>query len=234
MAALAARAKRVAVHVIAFVAVDAVRAQLRELFSCLGMTGRADDLAMRTIKPEMGTLVVVEVPDAPVARVVAGPAVCTQSALVDVIASVACHALFARVLEPGARMAFSALHIQVPADKRKCRATMIEVRYFPRCLCVTTRAVGSLLSGVPVVLAMTGKTLGEKFVAECPVQMAGFTGYVRMTPAKGIARIAVVVEGRGCPFALKVTGFAASTQTAAVDILLCMTSIAVLRQFVHV
>ena len=234
MAAFAARAKCVAVHVIAFVAVDAARAQLRELFSCLGMTGRAGDLAMRTVQHEMGTLVVVEVPDAPVARIVARPAVCTQPALVDVISSVACHALLARVLEPGARMTFSALHIQVPADKRKCRATMIEVRFLPRCLYVTTLAVGSLLPGMPVVLAMTGKTLGGKFVAECPVQMAGLTSYARMTPAKGIARIAVVVESRGCPFALKVTGLAASTQTAAVDILLCMTSIAVLLEFVHV
>ncbi len=111
---------------------------------------------------------------------------------------------------------------------------MIEVRCLPRCLYVTTLAIGSLLPGVPVVLAMTGKTLSGQLVAECPVQMAGLAGYARMTPAKGIARIAIMVEGRGCPFALKVTGFAASAKTASVDILLCMTSITVLGQFFHV
>ena len=131
MAALAARAKCVAVHVIAFVTVDAARADLRELFSCLRMTVRALDFAMRAIEPETRALVVVEIPDAPVAGIVAGLAVPTQPALVDIIFSMACHALLARVLEPWARMTLPARHVQVPADKRKCRAAMIEIRRFP-------------------------------------------------------------------------------------------------------
>ena len=99
---------------------------------------------------------------------------------------------------------------------------------------MATLAVGPLLPGVPVVLAMTGEALGGQFVAESPIQMAGLAGYLCVTPTQGIARIAIVIEGRRLPFVLQVAGLAASTQTAAVDIFFCMTSIAILRQIVHV
>ena len=130
----------------------------------------------------------VKIPDAPVARVMAGGAIRSQSALVYILPAMACQAFLACILELRARMAGIALDRKMPAREWESGAAMVEIGRLPRCLGVAAFAIRSFLTGVAVVLLVAGNTFRGGFLPESSIDMAGLARHGGVASAQGILR----------------------------------------------
>ena len=234
MAAFVAVAERLPVNVVALVAIDAQGAHRRNLVARAGMTCRATELAMGAIEREARSLVMIKVPYAPVARVMAGSTVGSESAFVRIVLRVTSRAFLAGVLESGARVAGIALDRKMTARERKSGASVVEIGRLPRCLGVAALAIRSFLAGVAVVLPVAGNALRGDFLPEGHIGMADLARDGNMASTQGILRVSIMVEGGDLPVRLAVTGCAGRAEVTPVHVFLRMASIAVFRSLVHI
>ena len=119
MAFLALGAVAAIVHVILLVAADAVHRQACFSGDRPRVAGITVQRLVPAIQPEAGFGVMVEIPQAPVAGVVAALALRAQAALVHVFFLMTGHALGFGVLELRGQMAFLALdHHMLPGQRK--------------------------------------------------------------------------------------------------------------------
>lgn len=220
-------------NVVALVAIDAQGTHRRDPVARASVACRASELAMRAIEPE-ACLVMVEVPYAPVARVMAGRTVGSEPAFVRIVLRVTSRAFLASVLESGARVAGIALDRKMTARERESGAAVVEIGRLPRCLGVAALAIRSFLAGMTVVLLVAGNTLRGEFLTEGSIDMASLARDGRMPFAQGIFRVSIVVECGFLPARLAVTGCAGRAEAALVHVLGRVASIAVLRSLVQI
>ena len=127
VALLALAAERAVVPVVGLMATDTRHRQRRFVLHRDPMTGVARGPRMRAVEGELGPRAVVEVPDAPVADVVALLALRAQSALVGIVLVVTT-AAFERLHVPEAQRRVAALAFRqgVTAEQRELRLGVIE------------------------------------------------------------------------------------------------------------
>lgn len=113
---------------------------------------------MPTIEPEAGPRGVVEVPQPPIAAVMAVFTLIAETPLVGVILVVARHAFRLGVLELSRGMAFTACHDKVPAQQGKTGQAVVERGLFPVLRAMALLAFLALLAFVHVVLLVAGVT----------------------------------------------------------------------------
>lgn len=161
---------------------------------------------MPTIEPEAGPGGVVEVPQPPIAAVMAAFALFAETPLVDVILVVARHAFRLGVLELSRRMTFTACHDKVPAQQGKTGKAVVECGLFPVLRTMALLAFFALLSFVHIVLPVTGVTGHGRIPVLLPlVAVVAFHGTVTARQRK--SRFAVI-EAVFLPVALAMTGVA--------------------------
>lgn len=232
MAASAVVSESSVMHVVAVVAIDAATTRGVHLVTGTRMTGYASKFFVRTIDHETGALVMIEIPDSPVARVVAGVTGRAKLSLMLIVLAVAAHARARGVPESLRRVAILARHFLVTSEQRKARSRMIEARRFPTRLTVTPFAARALLSGVNIVFAMARQAVGLEFLSEPVVAgMAGFALHLGMHAKKRIAGVLRMVESGDLPVRLQVAGFTTRAQRAAVNILFGVAAVARRRWF---
>ena len=117
--------------VVPLVAIDAARAHRRNLLPRAGMAGHAHDIAVRPIERVVRPFVVIEIPDAPVPRIVAVRACCTQPALVNIFAGMTTRTLLRSILVTQAQVACVTLDHKVPAGERETGTGVIEAGRLP-------------------------------------------------------------------------------------------------------
>ena len=164
VAPVALGAELPAVDVIGAVAGDAGRRQRRDLLARRLVAGRRTRLARcAPSSANWVRLVVIEVPDLPVAGVVAGRAVDAERALVLVVLRVARDALALRVLVRGRRVAGLALDARVAPEQREARLVVVEAhRLLPVDGVVALLALPAELLAVLVVLPVAGVAVGRR------------------------------------------------------------------------
>lgn len=154
MALLAAPSKSPIVLVILVMATGTAGDQLQfHQYRSLVTIGTLEILVL-ALQLETG-LVVAEVPVFPVARVVAGFAIGTQSALVHILLFMARPAVRLGIFVSGSRVAFLALNEQMLSRKRIARLYVIEYGFFPGLLTVASFTLLSFLPLVLVILLVT-------------------------------------------------------------------------------
>ena len=234
MAAFAAVAERLPVNIVPLVAIDATRIQHGNLLSRLIMACHAIQFSMGAIENEVSPLVVLEIPDAPVARGVARRTIRPQPALVYILLAMTGSTFPARILELRTGMAGLALDRQMPAGQRKIRTAMVEVSCLPRHFGMATLAFTSFLAGMAVILSVARDALRGKFLAKRSVEVAGLAGDRGVFSPQRITRIAIMVEGGFLPGGFQMTGLAGCAEAAFVRVLLRMAAVAIFRRLVHV
>lgn len=132
VAAFAPVAERFPVHIVTFMAVDALGTRRGDTVAGTRMTSSTSDLAMGPIENEACPLVMVEVPYTPVACVVTARTRGTQPPLMRILPGMAGRAFLARVLESGAHMAGIAFDREMATRERKCGSSVIKTGLVPR------------------------------------------------------------------------------------------------------
>ena len=191
MAIFALPAKRPFMHFVLVVATDARHRQNRFAGHRLAMTAIAIQTFMSAFQPETGAGGVIEIPQAPAARVVAAFALRPQTALVHVILFMTCQAFCFDVLELGRGVAFLAFHGHVLAQQRKVGAAMIEGGLFPVLRAMALLAFFALLAFVHVVLLVTGNT-GDRRIFVFAVLVAILAFHIAVLAQQAKVRFAVV------------------------------------------
>lgn len=87
----------------------------------------AGQVCVRAVQCKFCPGVVIELPELPVIRVMAGIALCSEAALVRVFVSMAIDAAAARILEPGRQVARFTRYQRVKTNQRKAGEIMIEI-----------------------------------------------------------------------------------------------------------
>lgn len=113
---------------------------------------------MPTFEPEAGPSGVVEVPQPPIAAVMAAFALIAETPLVGVILVVARHAFRLGILELSRGMAFFAFNNQVPAQQGKTGEAVVERGLLPVLCAMALLAFFALLAFVHVVFPVAGVT----------------------------------------------------------------------------
>ena len=117
-------------------------------------------------------------------------------------------------------MAFLAGHDGVATDQRKSRDVVIEGdRPAPARLVVALLASAAKLTFVPVILAVTGNTVGGQLVAIEIARVAGVAFDLGMRGSQREFGLLAVVEADRAPFALVVTGLAFCAVAPTMDVL---------------
>ena len=129
------------------------------LLTRTGMARHARELLMRSVNYESRFLMMVEVPDAPIAGIVASIASRPQAPLVGIVLTMATHTCLRGVLEARRLMAVTTSHFKVATSQRKTRYRVVKARGFPTLFRMTAFAPLALLTLVYIVLHMTGCAL---------------------------------------------------------------------------
>ena len=140
------------------------------------MAAGAGDLAMSAIEQESGPLM-VEIPDAPVTRVVAAGAARSQPSLVRVLLRMAGHAFLARILEPGACMTGIALDCNMAPREREFRSSVVKTCLVPGCFGMATLALGPFLPGMAIVFPMAGNALRGNLLPERRISVTSLASH---------------------------------------------------------
>lgn len=180
MAASAVVSESAVMHIVSIMAVNATTTCGVYLVARARMTGRTGESPVGTVEREAGVLVMIEIPNAPVPRVVASVTGRAQPSLVRIVLAVATHAGARRVPEPHCGVAFGAHYFLVTSEQRKARGGMIEARSLPARLRVTTLATRALLTGVNVILTMARHAFGLQLLPECAIGMASLALHLGM------------------------------------------------------
>lgn len=171
MALVALPAECAFVHVILAVATGTRHRQNRLAGHRHAVTAIAIQPAMPALQLETGARVVVVVPQAPAACVMAAFALRAQPAFVHVILFMARQTFGFGVLVLRRDVALPALHHQVSAQQGKAGAAMIERGSFPVLRAVALLALLAQGAFVHIAFLMTGKT-GDRRVLVFPVFVA--------------------------------------------------------------
>ena len=118
-------------HIVFFMAIDTSLAQRRNPLPGARVAGHALHLLVRTVERKAGACVVIEIPGAPVASVMAIRTGRPQAALVHVVLGMAANTFFGRILELQALVASVALDCEMASCQRKSRACVVESGFFP-------------------------------------------------------------------------------------------------------
>src|SRR5882672_10655748 len=138
----------------------------------LKMAGLASDSAMRPLELVVAALVVVEFPQLPVARAVAGLAAFTEFELVLVVLLVAGETFALRVLVPAGLVTLFAFDRDMAPGQRKFGAAVVERRGLPVAIDVTLIAALALLALVLVVFLVAAITIGRRLAVTLLVLVA--------------------------------------------------------------
>lgn len=139
-------------YVIAVVAINAAATRGVHLRTGACMTRYARKFRVCAIYDESGFLVMVKVPDTPVACVVTDITLCPELSLVRIVFSMATDALTRRVLESPGFMTILACHFQMAAQQGKTCFRVIKPHTLPACLPVTALTTCPLLANVNIIL----------------------------------------------------------------------------------
>lgn len=191
MAFVALPAECAFVHIVFIVATDARRRQFRLAGHRLAMTAITIPPLMSALQPEAGAGVVIEIPQAPAACVVAAFALRAQAALMHVILVVTRQAFRFGILVLRRGMTFPAFHRHVFSQQWKTGATVIEGGLFPVLRAMALLALFALLAFVHVVLFMTGNTGDRRFFV-FPVFVARVALHLAVLAQQTKARFAVI------------------------------------------
>src|SRR5882672_1167594 len=206
MATLATVAERAIVRVVTAMARKTRARQPGDLLARrrgLKMAALARDLAMRPLELVVAALVVVEVPQLPVARAVAGLAAFTEFELVLVVLLVAGETFALRVLVPAGLVTLLAFDGDVAPGQRKFGASMVERRGLPVAIDVTLIAALALLALVLVVLFVAAITIGRRLAVTLLVLVACLAlDLGRAVAAAQFELGAIVIELARLPVAL--------------------------------
>ena len=154
MAAPAVLPETAVMHIFSIMTVNTASTRRIHLLSGTRVTGHARNFPVCAVKLKTRFVVMIKVPDTPVARVVADTTDRAQLSLVRVVLAVAAHARAGCVLESRSLVTILAYDFHVTAEEREARFRMIKARRFPALLAMTVFATRALLAGVNIILAM--------------------------------------------------------------------------------
>lgn len=172
VATIAKFAERFGMDIIFLVTSDTCLGQRRNFLPGTRVTGHTLQFLVRTVEQEAGALVMVEIPGAPVARVVAIRTGRSQAALVHVFLGMTADALLGCILEFQTLVTGVALDRKMPPGQRKNRACVVESGLFPGGFFMALLALGALLPGVFIVLLVAAHAIHRQFLPEGPVDVA--------------------------------------------------------------
>ena len=154
MAATAVLPEAAVMHIFAVMTINTASTRRIHLVSGTCVTGHARNFVVCAVKLKTRFVVMIKVPDTPVARVMADTTDRAQLSLVRVVLAVATHARAGRILESRSLVTVLACHFHVTAEQRETRLRMIKAHRFPALLAMTVFATRALLAGVNIILAM--------------------------------------------------------------------------------
>lgn len=182
---------------------------------------------VRTAEAKVG-LVVVEIPDQPVVRVMTALAGSSQRQFVSVVASMTIDAIGTGVLERGSQMAGFATGHRMLADEREFAELVIETNVFqpPGRFVVTLVALFAFLAEVRILVFVAAVTVAIGLVGVATFLVAGLATGVSVRASQREIGFPVVIEFRFQPAFLSVTTGALPAVTALMDIIETVTLVA--------
>ena len=151
---------------------------------------------MRTVYLKISLYIVIEQPQIPGDRVMAGFAIALKDTVVVVVLQVAVDTGIAGVREALRRMTIGTFNVAVLAQQRKGRQVMLkERRVFPIGLCVTVTALFAKLAVMWVIIKVTRHTVVAGRQLENRLDMAVVTGNRFVCAVKQELSRTVVIKG---------------------------------------
>lgn len=167
MALIALGTESPVMTIIDAVATHAGGGQAHAALDRVTVAGVAVNLAVGAVEWKFGLPVVIEVPDLPVAGVVAGLAQDAAPPLVLVFALVAGNAIALSVLEPRRFVALLAVGSKMAAGEREPRAAVVKTGGFPVLGAVAVAALLPLLPLVDVILLVAREAVRRRALEIC-------------------------------------------------------------------
>lgn len=120
---------------------------------------------MPAVQLKFGFLVVIEVPNFPITRIVASFTLRPKAKFMDVFFFMATYTFDFRILKCGRQMALFTLHLVMPASQRKLGFIVIKFRLRPGFFNVAILTLITQLTLVLVILLMAGNTGAFQLIA---------------------------------------------------------------------
>lgn len=195
------------------------------------VAGMAVDPGVPSVEPEFSPRIMVEIPQGPGIRVVAGLALRSEPALVNVIVAMAFNARCRHTGEFGRQVTLFTGCNRVYADKGEPGHVVLETHLTaPALLAVAIRALLSLLAGMYVVTLMTVDALHSKRFVTKLAAVTGAAEQIRMSSVEWKFRLSVVIEPDLAPPGRAVAGVALFSVLPLVGVIIAMTAYTIRAQ----
>ena len=146
--------KPTVVYVVAVMTIDTSPPGGVHLVTGARMARHARELCVSTVDYESRFLMMIKVPDAPVAHVVTDITSRPQFSFVSIVFAMTTHTRTRRILEPLGRVAALAGHLEVTAQQRKACFRMIEANGLPVGFVMAAFATRALLTRMNIIFPM--------------------------------------------------------------------------------
>ncbi len=188
--------KTAMMHIVTVVTIYATPSGRVHLLSRTGVARNTRKLLVCSINYESRFLMMIEIPDTPVARVVACIARAPQTSFVGIILTMATRTCLRRVLEARRLVTVTTGYFQVATGQRKAGHRMVKARRFPTLFGMTAFAPVALLALVYVVLHVAGRAVLAEFLSERFVRVTTLAACLCVPAEKRITRLRGMIEPR--------------------------------------
>jgi len=189
------------------------------------MAASAGDLYMRTVYLEISLYIMIEQPEIPGDRVMAGFAITLKDAIVIVVLEMTVDTGIAGISKALRLVAFVAFDVAVLTQQWEGRQVMLEERrIFPIGLCVTVAALFTELAGMRVIIEVARHTVVAGCRLENGLDMAVITGNCLVCTIEREFRRNVVIKKRLVPGLAGMAKATVGAAMAGVTVVLQMTT----------
>ena len=233
MAAIAVAAESAPMGIVGRMATNAGFCHLQTAGDGLSMACRALQVFVRSLESEAGPLTMVESPNIPSVRIVAGLAVCSECLLVNIIRRMTRLTCQVFVLEGMTRVTGFACDHRMQTEERKRSQLMVKRNSTrKRLLIVTISTVSSQIPEMDVVALVTADTTGIHFL-RLRLPWPGVTRHTRRVAVGSheseVGPLAMVEVNFG-PFLGPMTVAALDAETSGMHVFTRMTSRTILGE----
>ncbi len=204
------------------------------LVHTLAVAGVAIEPFMASVQLELGSRIVIEIPDLPVACVMAITALSTKPASVRIICLVAGIARRGRLVRiQGSSMTFYTSRHTMLTDKRVLGVTiMIKENRFPFLLVMTFLAFQTKVGSMNIVFLVARVALGRGlfFIETACVATIAFC--LAMVPLESIRRIPIMLKKQNSPVPFRVTTLTPFAISTLMFVVFLVASVAIHRRLV--